>query len=382
MLLLFLALLRLSDAERDSNPYPFGNNPNSQFKMYWKDSSNVLQDIDEFQALYIKYHGCVWSECVVDNYDDDGENHDGDENWYMTRSTGTCANAAYSLYGIPKGRLSILNSCSKGTYINSFFTYGGADTLATALGKSISTTVDDDSYTNAYCSNYYNGNNNNNHRELNSNDNNNNGGYTSTMGCSTDGSFVTAVFSGDACQGDTFVEQVDSRQDYNRVFNRMNCVSIWGRGSDDVNDITSSAAYALLQNSWACDMDVYPDECPDPYGKKRLYTKILRSAANGSPVRWTALATRFQLPLRLVSWLFFLGGMGLLCLSFYRANKEAIQQNGGGFKGVVTVLRKKLQERRQALRRKRKRKKKKRDAVDPDEDVPNKNSRRKRGEMA
>jgi hypothetical protein len=65
-------------AEKDSNPYPWGENPNNQFKMYWNNAPNVVQDLDKFSALYIKFHGCVWSECSLgDAYDDDGENRDG-----------------------------------------------------------------------------------------------------------------------------------------------------------------------------------------------------------------------------------------------------------------------------------------------------------------
>jgi hypothetical protein len=72
-----LLLLPLYSAEKDSNPYPYGDNPNNQFKMYWNDAGNVLQDLSKFSALFIKYHGCVWSECHVDQYDDDGEDRDG-----------------------------------------------------------------------------------------------------------------------------------------------------------------------------------------------------------------------------------------------------------------------------------------------------------------
>lgn len=47
-------------AEKDSNMYPWGYNPNNQrFKMYWKDASNVLQDLNDFQSLYVTYEGCV-----------------------------------------------------------------------------------------------------------------------------------------------------------------------------------------------------------------------------------------------------------------------------------------------------------------------------------
>jgi hypothetical protein len=64
-------------AEKDSNPYPYGENPNNVFKMYWNDAGNIMQDLSKFSSLYIRYHGCVWSECQVDSFDDDGENRDG-----------------------------------------------------------------------------------------------------------------------------------------------------------------------------------------------------------------------------------------------------------------------------------------------------------------
>jgi hypothetical protein len=64
-------------AEKDSNPYPYGENPNNVFKMYWNDAGNIMQDLSKFSSLHIRYHGCVWSECQVDSYDDDGENRDG-----------------------------------------------------------------------------------------------------------------------------------------------------------------------------------------------------------------------------------------------------------------------------------------------------------------
>lgn len=81
LLLLVAALSAFVAADKDQNVYPWGENPNNRYRMYWKDSTNVLSDLDQFKALYIKVHGCVWSEYGLgDNYDDDGENHDGDEN--------------------------------------------------------------------------------------------------------------------------------------------------------------------------------------------------------------------------------------------------------------------------------------------------------------
>jgi hypothetical protein len=46
-------------ADKDSNWYQYGENPNNKFKMYWKDAQNVLQDLSKFRSLHIKYHGCV-----------------------------------------------------------------------------------------------------------------------------------------------------------------------------------------------------------------------------------------------------------------------------------------------------------------------------------
>ena len=101
-LLFSLQLLLAVTAEKDSNPYPWGENPNNKFKNYWNDARNVVQDLDQFSALYIKYHGCVWSECSVDGFDDDGEDRDGDEYWYQYRTQPFCANAGFSLYGVLK----------------------------------------------------------------------------------------------------------------------------------------------------------------------------------------------------------------------------------------------------------------------------------------
>lgn len=60
---LLLLCLALVVAEKDGDYYlPGFNNPNTKNEMYWKDSINVLQDLDQFDALYVTYHGCVWSK--------------------------------------------------------------------------------------------------------------------------------------------------------------------------------------------------------------------------------------------------------------------------------------------------------------------------------
>lgn len=316
-------------AYQDTNPYPFGSNPNNQFRQYWKDSSSILKEIEQFQALYVKYHGCVWSECAVDEYDDDGENRDGDENWYQYRTQEFCGNAAYSLYGIRKGHFTV-NSCSRGTYINSFFTYGGADNLAEAVGKSVNV--------------YYSGNGGSSNAECmaldgeNGNNNNNNNGMSGTLGCQADGSgrFAMATFDGQTCDGKYFIETIDNMRGYNRAMNNINCERVWALSKSSSSSLQPGET--LLRKSWACDMDMYPNHCPDPYGMKRRYASTLRAASNGLPVGIAVTNSRLKTPMRIISWLAILIGIGLLSVAFFARNRERIAAKGGGAKGFLFIF--------------------------------------------
>jgi hypothetical protein len=50
----------LVSAEKDSNYFPLGySNPNVHEKMYWRDSSNVLEDLSTFSKLYVSYQNCA-----------------------------------------------------------------------------------------------------------------------------------------------------------------------------------------------------------------------------------------------------------------------------------------------------------------------------------
>ena len=78
-ILAFLASLPLlAEAEKDGDYYfPGFTNPLVKEKMYWKDSINVLEDLDQFEALYVTYHHCVWTKYGSrygsgDNYDEQG----------------------------------------------------------------------------------------------------------------------------------------------------------------------------------------------------------------------------------------------------------------------------------------------------------------------
>ena len=53
-----LSTLTFADQDTDFY-YPGFVNPNTERPLYYKDSNNVIQDLDLFSSLYIKYHGCV-----------------------------------------------------------------------------------------------------------------------------------------------------------------------------------------------------------------------------------------------------------------------------------------------------------------------------------
>ena len=55
-----VAVANAVTAERYTNYNVGGSNPNLDNPMYWSDAVNVLQDLKQFQALYIKFHSCVY----------------------------------------------------------------------------------------------------------------------------------------------------------------------------------------------------------------------------------------------------------------------------------------------------------------------------------
>jgi hypothetical protein len=58
--LLLASLAAVVVAYKDTSYYPAGtSNPNVDTKMYWRDAINVLEDLDQFSKLYVKYHTCA-----------------------------------------------------------------------------------------------------------------------------------------------------------------------------------------------------------------------------------------------------------------------------------------------------------------------------------
>jgi len=333
VLALVVLLSASCHADKDPNSYLYDGGNTDRFSMYYSDASNVLVDLTKFQYLYVRSHGCVWSEYGLGSYDDDGEAHDGDSTWYQPRTVQFRANAAYSLYGVLKGnRMS--SGCSQSTYINSFFTLHGADTFVSALGLDVN---DDGTNPGSSCVQSSNGN-----RREKSNDNNkNNNKVYETMGCTDDGDFVVATFSDQTCNGIYFLNNTDPLDDYTYAIDRVTCTKVWdlskqaSRALTDVSNVYGSAAETLLLDSSACDTSVYLD-CPDPYGMKR---KVRRAVGTTSASKSAVFSeASFNRDFRILSSILLVLGVSLLTMAYVMRKREKINASGGGVKGVVTSM--------------------------------------------
>lgn len=241
-----------------------------------------------------------------------------------------------------------LMSCSRGNFINSFFTYGGADTLLESLGKEPSVYYDG-----AYVNGYYNSNAQNGYNISNADCVVDEDNYmSSTMGCTDAGKFAIAEFEGEYCHGTDFYDIIDPLNKYNRQMGRVGCHRIWGR-----NFGSSEMASQLFKNSWSCDLNLYPNGCPDPYGKKASYDYALRAVAHGQSASWAVANMKLKAPLRILSWFLIAAGLFFLVFGYNIQNRGRMREGGGGLRGFFRVLsedvhayRKKLAKRRRAAK--------------------------------
>ena len=301
----------VADSIRDGNFYhPGFVNPALNNPLYHSSARSVLNNLDNFEALYVKYENCAWAQYgqeYSENRDHRGGEDDqdgfeygeqilgciagrgGDEYWYMGSTACFRAQAAFSLYGIPKGQSGRKygSQCHKATYINSFFTELGFETLVAPLGV-------DTTNTNSYCTIYppaYGG-------EGYYDDDGNDGpghvekfdfgDYTSAgIGCK-DHRFVKNIYGGASCEGTDHIKVDNTLDSFNEALDNMDCVQIYDSSSgyyyegddngeddgpdddEDVPDFTNlDNSVELLKYSIACDVDEYPISCPDPYGLLR-----------------------------------------------------------------------------------------------------------------
>ena len=343
----------------------------NEIEHFWIDPQLIEEKLDEYDALWIKPHGCVWSECTVDELDEEyvGDYRDGDEQWYQYRTQEFCANSAYTLYGSKRGESMFAKSivrggCSKGHFINSFFTYGGADTLLKAVGVTPEVYFNNNNYNQrerrtedyqynydqaADDYNYYEDNNNvcveiemededneNGDRERRHNrklsgSGDQNDGYSGALGCDPDGGYIIAGFDSGTCDGNFFDQELDSFDEYNDQHNSIGCHRIWSR-RDPSN--TYGLMY-LFNNSWSCDTDLYPNGCPNPWGEKSRYEYALRVHGEGGNAQLAYNYLVWKKPARVMSWLFILVGTMVLLYAYAIKNRDRIKAKGGKFAGFA-----------------------------------------------
>ena len=315
MLLQYLALLlfHVALAAKDNDYYfPGFVNPNTEYPMYWKDSINVLQDIDQFEALYIRYHHCVWSKYGSrygsgEDYDDSDDENDngcggfgGEYYWYLGKTQCFKANAAYSLYGVLKGQKAIMKGgsyCHGDSFINSFFTTFGAESFAGPLGLGVDTA-------NSYCTStsedgeQYKGSN-----DGNSGDNEEYADaqvdddylgddyayydfnrFTSTgTGCSADKNFVTDFYSGAFCHGSNFNTTLNALTTFNEALRSFDCQQIYssssnggGRRMEEDHNFEEMNPVQILSYSKSCSLTQYPEDCPGTLQRKAKGVSLAR----------------------------------------------------------------------------------------------------------
>ena len=374
LLLLVAAVLPTTTQAAKDNDYYFPNfvNPNTQYKMYWKDSINVLQDLDQFDALYIRYHHCVWSKYGTrygtgeDYEEDDADENDSVDNgcggfggeyyWYMGRTQCFKANAAYSLYGVLKGENPKMKGgsfCHKESFINSFHTTFGAESFAGPLGLGVDTA-------NSYCTTngYQDGDNNEGddaaYAEAQVDDDylgddyvfyNYADDFTSQgTGCSADGAFVIDNYNGAFCNGQEYNSTINTLDDFNAALYDMECQQIFDssnynndqhrqlklalgedqdiadsdkkeRGLEQEDyDFENMAAYQILSFSKSCSLTQSPHDCPDPYGRKRLYAKNINKALTYKTGSRRDMGTK---AMNITAWIALVTAIGLLAGAYW-----------------------------------------------------------------
>lgn len=264
-----------------------------------------------------------WSASSAERDDHGGGD---DDYWYLGGPQRFRANTAYSLYGVLKHHFD--NGCNRGTYINSFFTSAGVETIATPLGV-------DTSSVNSFC-----GNQGSHDRALkatsadferdvvrrarrkledqgnddgddNANWNQLDGNSYGT-GCTSNLKYVSDTFAGKYCDGSQYTETTDYLNDFNNDMDQLGCTQVYDSSTD--SSAYNSIAYSILSYSYACSRNLYGYACPDPHGIKTKYDRNLEKAmglaAQGKQWRKSA-----GFPFALLTCAFTIVGAALLYYS-------------------------------------------------------------------
>lgn len=206
-----LGIVAVVVAVKDDEYYRAGmGNPNVDLKMYWADAHNVLEDLDQFSALYIQYHNCAWSQNRNQYVEEESGSGDENDYWYIDATPTYAANVAFSLYGSLTGES--FSGCNSDTFINSFTTNQGFEAFAAAIYYAGATATD---YSQSYSSACQGG---------------------SGVVCDYQVGFAYSTFSTNTCDPYYSTAVTDSMTYMNQAFQSAQCVNIYDASSNNYDN--------------------------------------------------------------------------------------------------------------------------------------------------
>jgi len=198
-------------AVKDDTYYRAGmGNPNTDYRMFWADARNVLEDLDQFSSLYVQYHNCAWSQMKDGQEEQQSGSGDETDYWYIGATPSYGANVAFSLYGSLDGEK--FSGCNQDTFINSFTTNTGFEAFASSIYYAGSTSTD---YSQSYSSECQGG---------------------SGVVCDYSYGFGYATFSTNTCDPAYATSVTDSMSYMNQDFQAAQCVQIYDGSSSSNNN--------------------------------------------------------------------------------------------------------------------------------------------------
>ena len=242
--------------------------------LYYNDAMNVLHDLSTFESLHVQFHSCVMVPSSIQQ-DDNADNGDENDVWYIGTMPIAEAQVSFSLYGIKKDtsqqnwfqrRISPSN-CHRRTFINSFYTTTGMMSFINALAISgkIPSDFDADTIPSTSC-----------HVE---------GDYGYGTVCSNNdrtmfayNQYALAQSSSNGrtesiCTHEYLLSTTDNMESINPFLHSsdLDCLKLYDMNSvyDDDTIVSDTAIQYLLSNSESCNVLYDPynigGQCPDPY---------------------------------------------------------------------------------------------------------------------
>jgi hypothetical protein len=279
------------------------------------DAATIADNLLNYSKLYVTYQNCAWSPYTANNNNNACGN--GGDYWYMGLTECFRSNVAYSLYGVLKDQED--TGCNKKTFINSFFTTSGIDTFTsymTTAGVTFSADADGNYVTSACNVDNANNNNGQNNDGSSSTGNNVKINAMSTsygVGCAAKSKgFEMKTYGGAYCDEREVKSVTDTLDSFNSEMSGVQCIAIYDAAVEEANDNQNNnggSASDILAYSEACNVMLFPDQCPDPYGK-------LRSASRASAHTMSVNShPRREMVKTVFSWLLMSFGVILMVAS-------------------------------------------------------------------